>query len=94
MPFYVYLLASRKHGTLYVGVTNDIIRRVYEHKEGLHAGFTSRHGVTRLVYFEIFDDPVSAISCEKQIKHWQRDYKTNVIERDNPHWDDLYESLF
>ncbi len=94
MPYYVYLLASRKHGTLYVGVTNDLARRVREHKEGLHPGFTSRHGVTRLVYFEIFDDLVSAITREKQIKKWKRDYKLNVIERDNPSWNDLYESLF
>ncbi|GBD50378.1 GIY-YIG nuclease family protein [Methylopila sp. Yamaguchi] len=94
MPYYVYLLASRKHGTLYIGVTNDLVRRTYEHKEGLHPGFTARHGVTRLVYFEIFDDPVSAITREKQIKKWRRDYKLNIIERDNPNWDDLYDRLF
>jgi len=94
MPYYVYLLASRKHGTLYVGVTNDLARRVHEHKEGLHPGFTSPHAVARLVYFEIFDDPVFAITREKQIKKWKRDYKLNVIERDNPSWDDLFEGLF
>lgn len=93
MPYYVYLLASRRHGTLYVGVTNDLIRRVHEHKEAAHPGFTARHGVSRLVYFEIFDDPVSAITREKQIKGWRRAYKLNAIERENPEWDDLYASL-
>ena len=93
MAYYVYILASGKHGTLYVGVTNDLVRRVYEHREKLVPGFTRRYNVTRLVYFEIFDDPTSAISREKQIKNWRRDYKTNVIEHDNPDWSDLYESL-
>ena len=91
--FYVYILASRRHGTLYVGVTRDLIRRVHEHREKVVPGFTSRHDVTRLVYFESFDDPVSAITREKQIKGWRREYKANVIERDNPEWRDLYDSL-
>ncbi|MGA0532115.1 GIY-YIG nuclease family protein [Hansschlegelia sp. KR7-227] len=91
--YYVYILASGRHGTLYVGMTGDLIRRVYEHREKLTPGFTSRYGVTRLVHFEVFDDPASAIAREKQIKGWRRDYKTNVIERDNPDWHDLYETL-
>ena len=91
--FYVYILASGRHGTLYVGVTSDLVRRVWEHREKLAPGFTRRYGATRLVYFELFDDPVSAIAREEQIKKWRRDYKTNLIERDNPQWDDLYLSI-
>jgi putative endonuclease len=91
--YYVYILASGRHGTLYVGMTGDLIRRVYEHREKLTPGFTNRYGVTRLVHFEVFDDPASAIAREKQIKGWRRDYKTNVIERDNPDGHDLYETL-
>jgi putative endonuclease len=91
--FYVYILASRKHGTIYIGVTNDLIRRVYEHKEKLVPGFTKDHGVDKLVYYEIFDDPESAILREKRLKRWKRDWKVELIERDNPNWDDLYPAL-
>ncbi|WP_271167832.1 GIY-YIG nuclease family protein [Hansschlegelia plantiphila] len=91
--YYVYILASRRHGTLYAGVTNDLIRRIYEHREKRTPSFTARYGVTRLVYFEVFGDPISAITREKQIKKWKREYKTNLIERDNPDWADLYDSL-
>ena len=73
MAYYVYLLASAKHGTLYLGVTNDLIRRIYEHKSKAIPGFTSRYGVDRLVWFECYDDPVSAITREKEIKKWRRD---------------------
>lgn len=93
MTFYVYLLASRKHGTLYLGVTNDLIRRVYEHKNKLLSGFTSKYGVDRLVWFEDHDDPGAAIAREKQLKKWRRDWKIALIERDNPDWIDLYESI-
>jgi len=91
--FFVYLLASRKHGTLYIGVTNEIIRRVYEHKQKLVRGFTKRYGVDKLVYYEIFDDPESAIAREKQLKKWHREWKFRLIERDNPNWADLYLTL-
>jgi len=91
--FYVYILASRKHGTIYIGVTNDLIRRVYEHKETLVPGFTKEHGVDKLVYYEIFDDPESAIVREKRLKRWKRDWKVELIEPDNPDWDDLYSAL-
>jgi putative endonuclease len=91
--FYVYILASGKHGTIYIGVTNDLIRRVYEHKEKLVLGFTKDHGVDKLVYYEIFDDPESAIVREKRLKRWKRDWKIELIERDNPNWDDLYPAL-
>ena len=93
MGYYVYILASRPHGTLYVGVTNDLIRRVYEHREGLVDGFTKTHGVKRLVYFERFDQIEPAIQREKTIKHWSRAWKVNLIERSNPQWIDLWIGL-
>jgi len=88
--FYVYILASRKHGTIYVGVTNDLVRRVYEHKQKLVPGFTKDYGVDKLVYYEIFDDPESAIVREKRLKRWKRDWKISLIETSNPNWEDLY----
>ncbi len=91
--YYVYLLASRKHGTLYVGFTRDLVRRVYEHKNDVIRGFTSRYRVHLLVWYECYDDPVNAITREKQIKNWKREWKVNLIERDNPNWEDLYPSI-
>ena len=91
MGYYVYILASRKDGATYVGVTNDVVRRIYEHRTKAVSGFTSRYDITRLVWFEIYDDPVSAISCEKELKKWKRAWKTQLIEAQNPAWDDLYE---
>ena len=88
--YYVYILASGKHGTLYIGVTNDLVRRVYEHQNDLAPGFTSRYGVHRLVWFECYDDPTNAIAREKELKKWRRDWKVNLIERENPDWEDLY----
>jgi putative endonuclease len=93
MSYYVYLLASSKHGTLYVGVTRDLIRRVYQHRTKATPGFTKRYGVTLLVWFEIYDDPTSAITREKEIKKWRRDWKVALIEETNPHWTDLYPSI-
>ena len=90
---YVYLLASAKHGTLYVGVTNDLIRRVYQHRTHAARGFTSRYRVHRLVWFESYDDPLTAITREKEIKKWRRDWKVNLIEASNPEWADLYEKI-
>ena len=78
--FYLFIPASRRHGTLYIGVTGDLIRRVYEHCIKAVPGFTKRYGVDRLVYFEIFDDPTSAIAREKQLKKWRRDWKIALIE--------------
>jgi len=89
MAYYVYILASEKNGTLYVGVTNDLLRRVYEHKEGVAEGFTKRHSVKRLVYFEIHESIEAAIHREKTLKHWPRDWKLNLVERENPDWRDL-----
>jgi putative endonuclease len=91
--FYVYLLASRKQGTLYLGVTRDLVRRIYQHREKLTPGFTSRYDVRRLVWFEIYDDPINAIEREKEIKKWRRSWKIALIEKDNPEWKDLYPEI-
>ncbi|MHC2626947.1 putative endonuclease [Bradyrhizobium huanghuaihaiense] len=93
MTYYVYILASRKYGTLYIGVTSDLVRRVYEHKTKVVPGFTKRYGVDKLVLFEIFDDPTSAIAREKELKKWRRDWKTRLIDEQNPNWDDLYSGI-
>lgn len=90
----VYIMASRKHGTLYVGVTSNLTQRVSQHREGLRPGFTRTYGVKRLVWFERYDGIVEAIAREKSLKKYRRDWKINLIERDNPHWEDLYDSLF
>ena len=87
--FFVYILASRKHGTLYIGVTSDLVRRVHEHKLKVVRGFSARYGVDKLVYFETFDDPESAIYREKRLKKWHRKWKIRLIERHNPEWTDL-----
>ena len=92
--YYVYILASRRTGTLYVGVTNDLVRRVYEHKSDLVDGFTKRYGVHLLVYHENTGDVASAIQREKQIKKWNRGWKIKMIERMNPGWKDLYNEIF
>ena len=91
--YYVYILASKRNGTLYVGVTNDLIRRVCEHKNDLVAGFTKRYGVHLLVYYESTSDITSAIQREKQIKKWNRAWKLKIIERANPDWKDLYSEI-
>ncbi|HEX8573645.1 MAG TPA: GIY-YIG nuclease family protein [Allosphingosinicella sp.] len=93
MGGYVYILASRKHGTLYIGVTSDLPVRVYQHRIGAVRGFTRRYAVNRLVYFEAFDDIEAAIVREKRMKEWQRDWKIQLIERDNPDWSDLAVSI-
>lgn len=89
MNGYVYILANKRNGTLYVGVTNDLRRRVHEHKTGLVPGFTKRYGVKGLVWYEQHDLVTSAIKKEKLIKSWPRKWKLNTIEKDNPTWDDL-----
>jgi len=90
MAYYVYLLASKKHGTLYLGVTNDLVRRVHEHRTKAVAGFTKRYDVDKLVWFEIYDDALTAIAREKELKKWRRDWKIRLIEESNPEWVDLY----
>jgi len=89
----VYMMASRKHGTLYIGVTTNLISRVVDHREARIPGFTKVYGCKRLVWFEPHDSIASAIQREKSLKRWPRDWKTNLIERDNPHWDDLFEGM-
>jgi len=91
--YYIYILASRIGGTLYVGVTNDLIRRVFEHKSKLVPGFTKKYGVSWLVYFETFRDVRNAIAREKQLKKWRRAWKIQLIEESNPNWVDLYPAL-
>jgi putative endonuclease len=93
MAYHVYLLASDRNGTLYLGATNDIVRRVYEHKSKVVAGFTKRYAVDRLVWFEIYDDPTSAIAREKELKKWRRNWKIRLIEECNPQWIDLYPQI-
>jgi putative endonuclease len=91
--FYVYILASRIGGTLYVGVTNDLVRRIVEHNSKTAGGFTRRHDVNRLVYFECFDQIEQAIHREKRLKKWTRAWKIALIEKDNPNWNDLYRAI-
>ena len=91
--YYVYTLASRIGGTLYVGITNDLIRRVFEHKSKSTPGFTERYDVAKLVYFEQLDDPENAIKREKRIKKWNRAWKIRLIEEFNPNWEDLYADI-
>jgi len=91
--YFVYILASRRNGTLYVGVTNDLARRVYEHKNDFIKGFTERYGVHTLVHYEQCEDVESAILREKQLKSWHRKWKIRLIEETNPEWKDLYDEI-
>ena len=91
--FWVYILASKPRGTLYVGVTNDLVRRVFEHREGAAAGFTKRYGVKLLVYYERHDTMLSAIQREKTIKHWSRQWKIDLIVSQNPNWQDRFDLI-
>ena len=84
-----YILASRHYGTLYIGVTSDLVTRLWQHRNGATPGFTSRYAVHRLVRYEFFADMAGAIAREKQLKRWHRQWKINLIEADNPHWVDL-----
>jgi putative endonuclease len=88
--YYVYILASKKNGTLYIGVTNNLPKRVYEHKNNLIEGFTRKYNVHNLVYYESYSDIYAAIAREKAIKKWKRAWKTELIEKSNPMWKDLY----
>ncbi len=90
--FFVYIMTNKRNGTLYVGITNDLVRRVYEHKHKLLPGFTAKYGLDKLVYFEEFSDARQAITREKQIKGWLRVKKLALIESANPDWHDLAES--
>ena len=89
----VYILASKRNGTLYIGVTSDLIKRTWEHKNDSVEGFTKRYRVHRLVYYELHEDMESAIRREKQMKQWNRDWKLELIEKQNPDWRDLWEGI-
>jgi putative endonuclease len=91
--YYIYIITNKKNGVLYVGVTDNLIRRVYEHKNKLLDGFTKRYNLHYLVYYEIIDDIKLAIKREKQMKKWNRDWKIRLVEKNNPDWKDLYEEL-
>ncbi len=90
---FVYIMTNKPNGILYVGVTNDIARRAWEHREGIIPGFTKRYGLKRLVWYEPHSSIVAAIQREKNIKHWSRAWKVRVILAANPNWDDLYETI-
>jgi len=91
--YWVYFLTNKPRGTLYIGMTNNLVRRVFEHREGLVKGFTTRHRLKMLVYFERHDTPAAAIQREKNIKHWSRAWKLELIEGANPQWRDLYNDM-
>ena len=91
--YWVYILASGLGGTLYIGITSDLVRRVYQHRQQRTPGFTQRYRVTKLVHFEQYDDPENAIRREKRLKKWTRAWKIQLVEQNNPNWDDLYSRI-
>ena len=91
--YFVYILASKRNGTLYIGLTNDLLRRIHEHKNDLIEGFTKKYRIHMLVYYEVFGNIYDAIAREKHIKKWNRQWKINLIEKSNPDWEDLYCNL-
>jgi putative endonuclease len=93
MSYYVYIMASERNGTLYIGMTNDLVRRVHEHKSDVIAGFSKTYGVHNLVYYEVAETAAVAIAREKRLKKYKRGWKCNLIEKDNPTWRDLYNEI-
>ncbi len=93
MTIYVYILASSQNGTFYTGFTGDLARRVYEHREGAIPGFTRKYRITRLVHFEAFEDAIAAQQREKNLKRWNRQWKIDLIQTNNPDWRNLYDDL-
>lgn len=91
--YYIYILASRKNGTLYIGTTFNLTKRIFEHKNKLINGFTKKYNVNMLVYFEEYNDPYNAITRERQMKKWNRKWKINLIEKTNQEWKDLYHEI-
>ena len=91
--YYVYILASKRNGTLYIGMTNNLVRRVWEHKNNVVEGFTKKYGVHQLVWYEVADTPQAAITREKQLKKWNRAWKLKLIEAGNPEWKDLCDEI-
>ena len=93
MAAYVYIMASKRNGTIYIGVTSDLRKRVYEHKQGVFEGFSKQHDCKNLVWYEVHDEIIAAIQREKTMKHWVRKWKLELIGKTNPQWNDLYETL-
>jgi len=93
MAFYVYMLASKRNGALYTGMTDDLVRRVWQHRDDVIEGFTKEHGVKTLVWFEIHETRVSALTRERQMKKWNRIWKLELIEKENPSWRDLWDEI-
>ena len=91
--YFVYLITNKRYGTLYVGVTRDLVKRIYEHRSKFVEGFTKRHDLRRLVWYEAHEDVTAAIAREKLIKKWHRDWKINLIQAMNPEWNDLYDTI-
>jgi len=91
--YYVYVLTNKPRGTLYVGMTNDLVRRIYQHREEAVPGFSKRYGLKQLVHFERYDTPILAIQREKNIKHWSRVWKLELVNSSNPQWGDLYDDI-
>lgn len=91
--YYVYILSNKPNGTIYIGVTSDLIKRIYQHKNELTEGFTQRYKIKNLVYYEIFEDVEEAILREKRLKRWRRKWKDELIGKDNPEWNDLYSKI-
>lgn len=90
---YVYIIANKRNGTLYIGVTNNLVKRIYEHKNKTFEGFSSKYDVSKLVYYEIFEDEENAIKREKRLKKYNRNWKKDLIENVNPDWHDLYDEI-
>ena len=93
MAAYVYIMASKRNGTIYIGVTSDLRKRVYEHKQGIFEGFSEQYDCKNLIWYETHDEILTAIQREKTMKHWVRKWKLDLIEKTNPQWSDLYETL-
>ena len=91
--FYVYILASKRNGTLYIGITSDLLKRTYKHKNKMLEGFSKKYGVDTLVYYETYRDALTAITREKRLKKWRREWKLRLIEEKNPAWKNLYDEI-
>ena len=91
--YYIYILANKKNGSLYIGFTDNILRRIWQHKSKLIKGFTSKYNIENLVYLESYDNPIDGIKREKQLKKWKRSWKIKLIEENNPDWEDLYNKI-
>lgn len=91
--YYVYILASKRNGTLYIGISSNLKDRIYKHKQGIYDGFTKKYKVNKLVYYEVYTDVRDSIAREKQLKNWKREWKIQLIEKDNPAWRDLFDDL-